>query len=150
MLRTCSTSRIHREVIQAKGHRGSNQKSARSRSGARSLLMTTLNLLGAAPIPERDLRDDMIPGMPGTNLTRDEARTRAALLSVDSYTVELDLTTSDKTFASTTTLAFTCREPGASTFVDLVGASVREITLNGQKLDPDAAYRNSRITLDDL
>ena len=28
MSRTCSTSRIHREVIQAKGHAGSNQKSA--------------------------------------------------------------------------------------------------------------------------
>ena len=31
--------------------------------------------------------------MPGTNLTRDEARTRAALLDVESYTVDLDLTT---------------------------------------------------------
>ena len=33
--------------------------------------------------------------MPGTNLTRDEARARAALLDVDSYTVDLDLTVSD-------------------------------------------------------
>ena len=31
--------------------------------------------------------------MPGTNLTRDEAATRAALLDVTSYTVDLDLTT---------------------------------------------------------
>ena len=30
MSRTFSTSRIHREVIQAKGHAGSNQKSALS------------------------------------------------------------------------------------------------------------------------
>ena len=30
--------------------------------------------------------------MPGMNLTRDEARERAALVSVDSYAVELDLT----------------------------------------------------------
>jgi hypothetical protein len=32
MSRTSSTSRIQREVIQHQGHRGSNQKSARSRS----------------------------------------------------------------------------------------------------------------------
>ena len=31
-------------------------------------------------------------GMPGTNLTRDEAATRAALLDVTSYAVDLDLT----------------------------------------------------------
>ena len=31
--------------------------------------------------------------MPGTNLTREEAQTRAGLVSVDSYSVELDLTT---------------------------------------------------------
>ena len=51
--------------------------------------------------------------MPGTNLTRDEAATRAALLDVTSYTVDLDLTTGDETFGSTTTIRFTCREPGA-------------------------------------
>ncbi len=57
----------------------------------------------------------MMPDMPGTNLTRDEAQTRARLLGVDSYTVELDLTTSETTFATTTTIAFTCTEPGAET-----------------------------------
>ena len=30
--------------------------------------------------------------MPGTNLTREEAHTRASLLDVESYTIELDLT----------------------------------------------------------
>ena len=59
--------------------------------------------------------------MPGTNLTREEAATRAALLDVTSYSIDLDLTTGDKTFASTTTVRFTCREPGAETFADLVG-----------------------------
>src|SRR4029453_2260170 len=34
ILRTCSVSRIQREVIQQKGHAGSNQKSARTRPGA--------------------------------------------------------------------------------------------------------------------
>ena len=35
--------------------------------------------------------------MPGTNLTRDEAATRAALLDVTSYSIDLDLTTGDTT-----------------------------------------------------
>ena len=57
----------------------------------------------------------MIGAMPGTNLTRDEAATRAALLDVTSYSIDLDLTTGDKTFASTTTLEFSCTQPGADT-----------------------------------
>ena len=88
--------------------------------------------------------------MPGTNLTRDEAQTRARLLGVESYTVDLDLTGGDRTFASTTTIRFHCTEPGASTFADLVDATVHEITLNGRALDPGTAYVDSRIQLDDL
>ncbi|WP_139977839.1 aminopeptidase N [Nocardioides litoris] len=91
--------------------------------------------------------------MPGTNLTRDEAATRATLLDVSSYTVDLDLTSAvdpqRATFGSTTTLRFTCREPGASTFADLVDATIHEITLNGTPLDP-ASYADSRIPLPDL
>ncbi|WP_329255588.1 aminopeptidase N [Actinoallomurus sp. NBC_01490] len=70
------------------------------------------------------------------NLTRDEARDRARLLTVESYNVDLDLTTGSETFVSDTTIRFGCAEPGGSTFVDLHGAKVREITLNGQSLDP--------------
>src|SRR5690349_12368563 len=88
--------------------------------------------------------------MPGTNLTREEARDRAGILDVDSYRVDLDLTVSDKVFRSTTVIRFTCRETGASTFADLVQADVREITLNGRTLDPFEVYQDSRITLDDL
>ena len=88
--------------------------------------------------------------MPGTNLTRDEAATRAALLDVTSYSIDLDLTTGEKTFASTTTISFTCSEPGAASFADLVDATVHEITLNGHSLDPATAYADSRIALDDL
>ncbi|MXG89558.1 aminopeptidase N [Nocardioides flavescens] len=87
--------------------------------------------------------------MPGTNLTRDEAATRAALLDVTSYSIDLDLTTGDRTFGSTTTIEFTCREPGAETFADLVGATVRSITLNGEAVDV-AAYADSRIALSGL
>ena len=88
--------------------------------------------------------------MPGTNLTREEAQTRAELLAVESYHVDLDLTVSDKVFASTTVLRFTCRQPGAGTFADLHGATVQEITLNGRRLDEADAYRDHRIRLDDL
>src|SRR4051794_2646095 len=92
----------------------------------------------------------MILRMPGTNLTREEAQTRAGLIDVDSYTIELDLTTSDKTFSSTTTLAFRSNQPGESTFADLVGATVHEVTLNGVPLDPAQVYADHRIQLDDL
>jgi aminopeptidase N len=89
--------------------------------------------------------------MPGTNLTRDEARARAAILDVDSYTVELDLSpTSDTTFGSTTVIRFSCTSPGSSTFADLVGATIHELTLNGLSLDPAAVYRDQRIQLDGL
>jgi aminopeptidase N len=88
--------------------------------------------------------------MPGTNLTRDEARERAGLLTVHSYAVDLDLTAAETTFASTTVVRFGCSHPGSSTFADLVGATVHEIELNGRALDPAAAYQDSRILLDDL
>ena len=92
----------------------------------------------------------MMPDMPGTNLTRDEAQIRARLLGVDSYTVELDLTTSETTFATTTTIAFTCTQPGAESFADFVGAAIHELTLNGRPLDPAEVYADNRIRLTDL
>ncbi|MCF2531690.1 aminopeptidase N [Yinghuangia soli] len=88
--------------------------------------------------------------MPGTNLTRDEARERARILTVDSYDIALDLTGTGPTFASETTLRFSCAEPGAATFVDLVAPSVSAITLNGVALDPEKVYADSRIQLDGL
>ena len=88
--------------------------------------------------------------MPGQNLTRDEAKKRASVLSVDSYLVELDLTTSEQTFASATTIRFSCSEPGADSFADLVHATVHELVLNGTSLDPAAVYADSRIALSDL
>ena len=92
----------------------------------------------------------MMRGMPGTNLTRDEAATRGALLTVDSYDICLDLTVSDKVFDSTTVIRFSCSDPGAATFADLHGATVHEITLNGTALDPFEVYRDQRVQLDGL
>ncbi|MEO3811917.1 aminopeptidase N [Sphaerisporangium sp. B11E5] len=69
------------------------------------------------------------------NLTRDEARDRARLLDVESYSVELDLTEGEERFESITTVRFSCAESGASTFIDLAEAKLRAATLNGTALD---------------
>ena len=53
------------------------------------------------------------------SLTRAEAIARATLLTVDAVTVDLDLDRGNRLFGSRTTIRFTCREPGCSTFVDL-------------------------------
>ncbi len=88
--------------------------------------------------------------MPGTNLTRAEAEERAALVAVTSYDVELDLTTSPRTFATTSSITFTCARPGSGTFVDFIGESVQSITLNGTSLDPTGRFADSRIAVSGL
>jgi aminopeptidase N len=83
------------------------------------------------------------------NLTRDEARRRAELITVGSYSVELDLTRGDTTFRSVTTIEFDCERPGAGTFLNLAAAQVHAITLNGTPVSLDA-FDGERITLDGL
>jgi len=90
--------------------------------------------------------------MPGTNLTRDEARTRAGVVSDVEYAIELDLTNAPSgapTFRSVTTITFAATA-GASTFADLIAEKVREVTLNGRSLDPDTVYDGARVQLDEL
>ncbi|MUL43113.1 aminopeptidase N [Streptomonospora sp. PA3] len=81
------------------------------------------------------------------NLTREEARERARILSVASYTVELDLTGGDQTFESRTVVRFDCAEPGAETFIDLTAPSVSSVELNGTALDPAEVFDGGRIRL---
>ncbi|MFC9885779.1 aminopeptidase N [Streptomyces pilosus] len=96
--------------------------------------------------------------MPGENLTRDEARERAALLSVDGYEVSLDLRSAvgdsggegPRTFRSVTTVRFRCAEPGASSFADLIAPGVTAVSLNGRDLDPGQVFDGSRLLLEDL
>ncbi|OKI04645.1 aminopeptidase N [Streptomyces sp. CB02923] len=94
--------------------------------------------------------------MPGENLTRDEARERAGLLSVDGYDVALDLRSAvgegeaARTFRSRTTVRFRCAEPGAASFADLVAPSVAAVTLNGRELDPAEVFDGTRVALADL
>ncbi|MDO8151806.1 aminopeptidase N [Isoptericola sp. b408] len=88
--------------------------------------------------------------MPGENLTRAEAIARADVVTaVESYAIDLDLTTGPDTFASTTVIRFSATE-GAGTFLDLVAPRVHEIVLNGRSLDVDAVFTDSRIALDGL
>jgi aminopeptidase N len=70
-----------------------------------------------------------------TNLTRIDAVERSRLIAVDAYDVDLDLTTGPDTFAARVLVRFSCREPGASTFIDLVADSIASATLNGAPLD---------------
>ncbi|MGW6705987.1 aminopeptidase N [Streptomyces sp. NPDC054956] len=97
--------------------------------------------------------------MPGENLSRDEARERAELLSVDGYEVVLDLRSAvdeaepadgPRTFRSVTTVRFRAAAAGASTFADLIAPSVNSVTLNGRALEPAEVFDGARIALEDL
>ncbi|MFE9770152.1 aminopeptidase N [Streptomyces sp. NPDC005931] len=84
-------------------------------------------------------------------LTRDEAQTRARLLDVHRYTIELDLTTGDETFDSRTLILFTVRadQDATDTFVEVKPAELRSVTLDGQPLDPETLDGN-RLHLKNL
>ena len=88
--------------------------------------------------------------MPIAEITRTESAERARLLRVDTYHVSLDLTQGERTFGSTSVIRFSCAEPGAATYADLVADEVHEITLNGRPIDPAAAYQDGRIALTGL
>ena len=82
------------------------------------------------------------------SLTRAEAERRAALLSVERYDIDVDLTDlpTGPEVRCVSTITFTCREPGAETFVDCA-AHVRDATLNGVALPP---AEDGRIVLSGL
>jgi aminopeptidase N len=92
--------------------------------------------------------------MPGENLTREEARERAGLITVEGYEVALDLRSAtvpdEPAFRSVTTIRFRCGRPGAATFVDLLAPAVRSVVLNGRELDPAAVFDGTRIAIDGL
>ncbi|MFI8289907.1 aminopeptidase N [Streptomyces sp. ms191] len=95
--------------------------------------------------------------MPGENLSRDEARERAELLTVDGYEVSLDLRSAVgesadavRTFRSVTTIRFRRTGTGSATFVDLIAPAVTSVELNGRALDPAVVFDGARITLDSL
>ena len=84
--------------------------------------------------------------MPGENLTRKEAIERASILSVQSYSVEIDLTQGAELFGSTTRVRFSAKE-GSSTFIDAITGAVHSVVLNGKVLQPAEVSDGIRIQL---
>jgi len=88
------------------------------------------------------------------NLTRDQAVERAALVTVDNYRVDLDLTDGDgkpgeRTFRSVTTVTFDALA-GADTVIDIAAGTVRSATLNGRELDVSGYDESTGIALSGL
>ncbi len=84
-----------------------------------------------------------------SNLTRDEAAVRSALITVASYHVDLDLTGGDEVFSSVSVIRFDCNAPGSASFINLTAPAVRQITLNGEPVSLEA-FDGDRITLEGL
>ena len=81
------------------------------------------------------------------NLTRNEAVERAALVTVDNYRIELDLTgPSDTRFRSVTTVQFEAL-PGADTHIDLAAHTVHSAVLNGHEIDVSGYDESTGIPL---
>ena len=87
--------------------------------------------------------------MPAENLTRVEAHERKAIVETESYVIDLDLTTGDEMFRSTSTVTFSAAK-GASTFIDAITRTVHSVTLNGVELDAAEVADGTRIQLNGL
>ena len=74
--------------------------------------------------------------MPGTNITQIEAAQRSEIIKVESYKIDLDVTTGAETFLVKTAIKFAGLKPGATTFIDCVGKRVISAKLNGADFDP--------------
>ena len=74
--------------------------------------------------------------MSGTNLKQVEAAQRSQILKVESYKIDLDVTTGAQTFLVKTTIKFAGLKPGDTTFIDCVGKRVISAKLNGADFDP--------------
>ncbi len=80
------------------------------------------------------------------NLTRDQAAERAALVTVDAYRIELDLTAGERTFRSTTTVEFSALA-GADTVIDIAADTIHRATLNGVDVDVSGYDESTGIPL---
>ena len=89
-----------------------------------------------------------LPGIP-LALTRPEAEQRAALVTVEAYELDIDLTGGPDSFRTTTTVRFTATTPGAATFAEVRPVSLTSARLNGAGLDP-ATLAGGRLPLPDL
>jgi aminopeptidase N len=85
------------------------------------------------------------------NLTRDQAAERAAVVTVDAYRIELDLTDGtggpgERTFGSTTTVEFSALA-GADTVIDIAADTIHRATLNGVDVDVSGYDESTGIPL---
>jgi len=89
--------------------------------------------------------------LPGENLTRKEAKSRARDLTTRSYLLDIDLSqaASSDTFRTHATIHFLATA-GKPTFIDALAHVVHRVTLNGRELVVDDVFDGSRIALDDL
>ena len=88
------------------------------------------------------------------NLTREQAVERAALVTVDSYRISLDITDGSgqpgqRTFRSVTTVEFDALA-GADTYIDIAADRIRSATLNGRDIDVSAYDESTGIPLTGL
>jgi aminopeptidase N len=88
------------------------------------------------------------------NLTREQAVERAALVTVDSYRIRLDVTDGggkpgERTFRSVTAVEFDAL-PGADTYIDIAADTIRSATLNGRDLDVSGYDEAKGMPLTDL
>ncbi|HTI75391.1 MAG TPA: aminopeptidase N [Mycobacterium sp.] len=88
------------------------------------------------------------------NLTREQAVERAALVTVDSYRIVLDLTDgegkpSETTFRSLTTVEFDALA-GADTYIDIAANTIRSAVLNGRDIDVSGYDESTGIPLHGL
>ncbi|CAN5528460.1 aminopeptidase N [soil metagenome] len=93
----------------------------------------------------------MLAGVALPNLTQDQAAERAALVTVDSYRISLDLTDGngspgERTFRSVTTIEFDALA-GADTYLDIAADGIRSATLNGTELDVSGYDESTGIAL---
>jgi aminopeptidase N len=84
-----------------------------------------------------------------SSLTRDEAQTRAGLLDVERYVIDLDLTCGEEVFGSVTTVRFSVREGrgGADSFVEVRPVELVGAELDGVALDAEGAFADGRLWL---
>jgi aminopeptidase N len=84
------------------------------------------------------------------SLTQDEAAERGALLEIQRYDLELDLTglLEGDALRATSRITFSATRPGAATFLDCLG-DVEEATLNGRPL-ATGTQPGGRLELPDL
>jgi aminopeptidase N len=86
-------------------------------------------------------------------MTLVEAEERRRVLDVALYDVTLDLSTAlsePRRFRSTSTVTFSCIEPGSTPHIDITADLIESATLNGEPIEVQQAFNGQRLTLPPL